>query len=349
MEESKSPQSYFSSFLFKIIKEMTRLDAVGKKPALLIGSHNRNKTFLGGILSFLILVLILIGFLYFGQEIIYKQIPSEVLSSVIDDGTKHIIIDKDNFNFLFTLKDKNENFISLDSEYLDIKINLVKLSKNNSKIGDENFNLNLKEKEAIEIKKVNLDFIDCDKIYVNSNNNNNLTSNIDTNSNINRTTTFEQLVNSLNKKQYKCLANSAEIYGSTETKELSYLEIQISQCLDLFEYLAAYTGQDLKTVSGIILNSKTNIFENNISNVYNTNISNNNNPKINTSELKKLFKINTNDNNFEDILSSRIICPFQAFLNFPQNFTAEISNKNSSYNLNKKLINKRLHFYIQIH
>ena len=79
-----------SGFGVKIIQQMTSLDFVGKKAELLIKSKRRVKTFLGEILSILIFTSILIGFLYFGQEIFFKQILSIVLSSVIDDGSKPI-------------------------------------------------------------------------------------------------------------------------------------------------------------------------------------------------------------------------------------------------------------------
>jgi hypothetical protein len=341
----------------KFLQQLTSLDFIGKKAELLIGAQRRVKTFLGGFLSFLIFALIVIGFLYFGQEIVFKQIPSVVLSSVINDGSKPILIDKENFNFLFTLRDSNSgNYLDLNSDFLDVKVSKVIWTKKNSKIGNEKAN------EQIAIQKINLDLIECDKIYVSSddNNNNNDNNNVIINDseknggdvnesahNYNKTFVFESLVNNLNKRNYKCLAQNAQISGSAETTQLSYLEISVNSCLDFFEFLADATGQEIKLVAEKVFKNQADILTVNNSNNNNNNENNssNSNPiKFNIEQLKKIFEIKTDfstssssTSNFAEVLNTRKICPFTNLSGNTTEKSAAVLNKTSLYGKNKTL------------
>ena len=320
----------YSGFGMKTLKAIINLDFVGKKAELKIASKRRVKTFLGGFLSFLILVLILIGFIYFGQEIVFKQIPSVVQSSVIDDGSKPILIDKENFNFLFSLKDsKSGNYLNLDSDFIQVKVTKIILSKNNSKIGDE------KTDEKITTKKINMELVDCHNVYKSDNS----ISSTDPGTK-NKTLLFEGLVNNLNKKNYKCLAQNAQISGSAETKELSYLEISVNSCLDFFQLLAEATEQNLKSVAEKVFEFQSQIF---LTASNDTNNFDNYSHSINIKNLKNLFMIKSYViSDFEEVLNNRKICPFTNFSGNATEKAAEITNKNSNYNINKSLISNSL-------
>lgn len=324
----------------KFLQQLTSLDFVGKKAELHIGGKRRVKTFFGGLLSFLIFALIVIGFLYFGQEIVFKQIPSVVLSSIIDDGSKPILIDKENFNFLFTLRDSNSgNYLDLDSDFLDVKVRQVIWTKKNSKIGNEKAN------EPIAIQKVNLDLVDCDKVYFSSDYNIINTENVggdvsESGSNYkNKTFVFESLVNNLNKKNYKCLAQKEQISGSAETTQLSYLEISVNSCLDFFEFLAEATGQEIKIVAEKVFKNQADILT---VNKYDNNSNNSNSIKFNIEQLKKIFEIKSDfstssTSNFTEVLYTRKICPFTNLSGNTTEKSAAILNKNSPYSKTKTL------------
>ncbi len=79
---STNPPSAFISKLSKI----SDLDIIGKEPALKIDGEKRNKTVSGGLLCLTIYLLMIIAFLYFGQEIIYKKIPTTVKSTALVSG-----------------------------------------------------------------------------------------------------------------------------------------------------------------------------------------------------------------------------------------------------------------------
>lgn len=299
-------------------------DFIGKKPELLIGSNRRNKTFLGGILSCLIFIVTFIGFLYFGQEIIYKHIPSVVLSSIIDAENNPIIIDKYNYNFLFSVK-KQDVYIDLDSDYIDIKLNIRKFTRNETLLGNEN------SKEITIIETNPLSISSCNKALSPDN------KNADLNAPDNNINVFTNLLANLNTKNYKCLDNSTEIYGSEETTAASLLEITIDQCLDIFEFLAYYSGMDINDVANNLINSSS--FNSIASNV--TSKGNDKRNLLNT--LVSLSKINSfvySLSEASEVFSQRKLCPLNKITNVD-----DISRSNSTYSRNKDLLKNALFIF----
>ena len=275
-----------SSLVNSFINQIIGLDFTGKKPQLQIGSSHKNKTFLGGFFSLLIFITLLISFLYFGQEIVFKEIPSIVLSSTKDNGSNPILLNSENFHFLFSLKDSNENYIDLDTEYVDIKLNYITYNNSNSIIGDENNS----ESSIVKINSIktnnckNLDF---------------------------QTSKYKEELKNLNMSNYKCLADEIEISGSKETNFLSYLDISINSCIDIFDYM----------------------YKNNITindNFYDLFI-NKSNSFYNNSQFIKFFNNNFNVNS--TFLSNRKICPLKDITNIN-----DISDKLSVYNKNKNIL-----------
>jgi len=324
MNESTPQNSNQSSFLYDIGQKITYIDLVGQNAELLIGSEKRNKTFLGGSLTFLIFLLIFLAFLYFGQEIIFKQIPSVVLSSLIDDGLQPIVIDIDNFNFFFALKNAQNDFIDINSDFIDININIIKHNKKNYTLGNEN------SYEIINSQKIKNDYIDCNLLYKN-----NSTINDNRDQKNDKRIIFQQLVNNLNKSNYKCLNEKAEIYGGSETNEMSYLEINLNSCLDLFEFLSDITKKDIKIIAENVFDNLQLITQkNNISKEINS-------FKLNNKELKNIFNINDKDGYFDSVINNRKICPF---INLKENIE-QIFDEKSDYKKKKNIINSSIFIF----
>jgi len=333
MDSKKILNTNNNNCFVNTFRDVSYIDFIGKKAELLIGSDKRNKTILGGILSFFIYAIIFIGFLYFGQEIAFKEIPSVILSSIIDDSTFPIVIDKDNFNFLFSLKDFNGKFINMNSEFIDIQVNNVKWNNNKTIIGNEN-SLN-----STFYNKTEMRINDCDMIYKNAGSDEINYSESKYSGN-NRSIKFENLVNNLNKKNYKCLAEKTEIFGSSETNQLAFLEININSCLDLFAFLSEKTGQKQEIIAEKVFKFQNNILSMKINNSDGNML---NSTTINIKELIQIFNLDSHNQNLEieETFVRRKICPID---NLNKNIS-QITDKNSYYNINKNLINNSIFIF----
>ena len=60
---------------------ISSIDAFGIQPSLLIHSNRKHKSFFGGLLSIILIILLLLSLYHFGKELILKESPSVNLSS----------------------------------------------------------------------------------------------------------------------------------------------------------------------------------------------------------------------------------------------------------------------------
>lgn len=95
----------------KLNSLIRKLDIVGRKPAFRINDQNRFTTTIGGILSIFVLVLMVLSFLNFGQEIYFRHNPTVVNSIeevTTSDQSFNINTDNDDgstFAFIVSLQD----------------------------------------------------------------------------------------------------------------------------------------------------------------------------------------------------------------------------------------------------
>ena len=128
-----------SKFLFlESVKTFIKpFDIISREPKLKLNSANRNHTVWGGLLCISIYLLVILAILIFGQEIINKVNPTLVYSTLLTDSNDFIKIDRDNFFFFISVKDKLGNYIKPSDGYFNIKMYLLNSSRMNSTLDDE--------------------------------------------------------------------------------------------------------------------------------------------------------------------------------------------------------------------
>lgn len=185
-------------------------DIIGQEPTLRIGNTVRNQTIWGGLLCILLILLLFVGFLYFGQEIYYKQQPETIESTLLTSESDIISISPGNFSIFFAIQDSNGDYIDFNDGYFNISMNLLKLTRNSAPIESEI------SSEAVNIETTPLKYTVCSREEFDSYGN---------------STTF------LNPKNHICLSNANQdssldlsIYGSTSLNQLQYLQIEFSKC-----------------------------------------------------------------------------------------------------------------------
>lgn len=90
-----------STFASYINDFFEKLDIIGMEAKLKIQNNTRNKTYIGGMLCMLIYALLLIGALYFGQELYFKHVPTTITSNILNTAEDSINIGRNGFFFLF--------------------------------------------------------------------------------------------------------------------------------------------------------------------------------------------------------------------------------------------------------
>lgn len=104
---------------------ITKLDFIGRQPTMKLSGAPRNQTIFGGILCFLIYALFIISAFYFGQELIYRDIPTVIETTQLVDSEDQIVLNNTNFNFFISMRSSiNGDFLNID-DYLNIEITLI--------------------------------------------------------------------------------------------------------------------------------------------------------------------------------------------------------------------------------
>jgi hypothetical protein len=119
-----------------IANGLRSLDFFGVKPKLLINSSPKYKTLIGGSISILVTCLIIAGFIYFGQELIQKQNPTVISSSIFQENPDNYALSPENFNFFIGIQDSNYNY------YIDPTILKISITFNNYRSNIVNGTLN---------------------------------------------------------------------------------------------------------------------------------------------------------------------------------------------------------------
>ena len=101
------------------------IDFIGREPTLRIDNQSRNKTVLGGLLCLLIYCLFIMSALYFGQELVFREKPNVIDSTIPLDESESIKISNEEFAFFFSLYNNiNGTYYSID-KYLSYKLTLI--------------------------------------------------------------------------------------------------------------------------------------------------------------------------------------------------------------------------------
>lgn len=108
-----------------LIKLITLTDFIGHEPTLKLGGSPRNRTFFGGLLCVTIYCFFILAALYFGQELVYRDIPTVIETSTLITKDDKILLEPSNFLFYLGLKRIDEQRSINISNILDISINLV--------------------------------------------------------------------------------------------------------------------------------------------------------------------------------------------------------------------------------
>ena len=142
------------------------IDFIGREPTLRIDNQSRNKTVLGGLLCLLIYCLFIMSALYFGQELVFRQKPNVIDSTIPLDESESIKISNDEFAFFFSLYNNiNGTYYSID-KYLSYKLTLIYYNdgiQKETEISLENCNSNkhFVEREDESYKNLNLSLFKC--------------------------------------------------------------------------------------------------------------------------------------------------------------------------------------------
>jgi hypothetical protein len=93
-----------------ITKLFKYIDLFGMEPKINIKQYNKYNTFFGGFVSIFIYILVVLGFIYFGQELILKANPTVIVSNQYDTNPLQFNLTKEKFNFFIKLQDVNSNY-----------------------------------------------------------------------------------------------------------------------------------------------------------------------------------------------------------------------------------------------
>ena len=152
---------------------LCQADIIGRQPELRINDMPRNQTLLGGSLCIIVYCFFILASLYFGQELIYRVIPTIIESEKKTNNNDILYLSKSQFSFFFSLYNQEIGFFN-PKNYLDL--NLYMKTINNDQITIKNITLGNCELNDFEIdendddsfKVLNLDQFICIK---NSDNN----------------------------------------------------------------------------------------------------------------------------------------------------------------------------------
>lgn len=198
---------------FKPMKLLESCDIIGREPKLKLANSGRNRTVWGGFLCLSIYLLMILGFLYFGQEIYFKVVPATVVSSELIEQEDSISLDKNNFLFFLSIKDRFGNFIKEEDGYFNFNIYLENyISSNGKNLNEESALLN----QTTYMNKTVLTMETCST---------------------NSFGKYSDLLSYVNPNNWKCLKSAQDratlpiIKGGLHFPLLSNLKIQITKCI----------------------------------------------------------------------------------------------------------------------
>jgi hypothetical protein len=99
-----------SSRLFKFI------DLFGTEPKIKIQNNEKYNTAFGGVISIFFCITVLMGFIYFGQELIIRANPTVIVTNQFDIEPQRFNLTRNMFNYVFGIQDKDSQY------YLDFGI-----------------------------------------------------------------------------------------------------------------------------------------------------------------------------------------------------------------------------------
>ena len=100
----------FFNFTGSIVK---KADFLGEAPKLKVDGSSYFKTFIGGILSILLVILSCTGIIYFGKELYFKENPMVVQSIKDFDTVGPFTFGASSFDIYAAVTDENFNFYKL--------------------------------------------------------------------------------------------------------------------------------------------------------------------------------------------------------------------------------------------
>lgn len=116
---------------------LTRIDFIGRKPAFRINDTKRFKTIIGGILSLLMIFLLILCLLNFGQELLFRENPNIVTGQTYVTESQEYILNssnnsrslKNSISLFLALKDNNSEFLP-DISKFEFKGFIIEEKKN---------------------------------------------------------------------------------------------------------------------------------------------------------------------------------------------------------------------------
>jgi len=113
----------------KVKEGLKTLDFFGEIPQLYTNETTQYQKELGGVITLMVLAVGIVGFLFFGQELWEKKIPTVNQSVAYDPSPDPLMIDFDSFDFFIRLQDpSNVGFI--DPSIYTIKASITKFDEN---------------------------------------------------------------------------------------------------------------------------------------------------------------------------------------------------------------------------
>lgn len=186
-----------------MLKKLKQMDSIGIQVSLNYKGNSRLKTRTGGILTCLLYLLFVGGFLYFGTNMYLKRNPNVIQSSEYFDNPPRIDISPQNFPFMLAVDDPTNNLdFFKDSTIYNLKAYLFRQNRTI----DANGSIKLKS------ERIPLDLVSCNLTYH-----------------------FEGMENefsNLNLNNAYCIAPNSTIYlkGDFINNEWSMLQFYLYQC-----------------------------------------------------------------------------------------------------------------------
>jgi hypothetical protein len=108
-----------------------KFDTIGRKPGLKLNNSDRFQTVIGGMLSIIIYILLILSFLNFGQEFYYRQNPTVSNSNINSESPEIIGINGHNGIFSFVLF-----FLDIDGNYISPNLFLTQTEETSTQLNN---------------------------------------------------------------------------------------------------------------------------------------------------------------------------------------------------------------------
>lgn len=108
-----------------IYKSIVSLDYFGNQPHFLYNSLQKHQTFLGGLMSIFVYILVGLGFFAFGKELILKESPAVISSAEYLEVPERYNLSLSNFGFFYGVQDKSYSYY-VDPTIYTVDIKLLK-------------------------------------------------------------------------------------------------------------------------------------------------------------------------------------------------------------------------------